>query len=62
MENSHISSEDERQMILEVRNRSFVPRGPTTMSKLASVRNYGQWLPIQFNEHGQPIRVTSTKL
>ena len=53
------NSEDEREMLLEVRKKSFVPHGPTTMSELASVRNSGQKLPIQFNEHGQPIGATS---
>ncbi|KAA0065358.1 transposase [Cucumis melo var. makuwa] len=56
------SSEDEREMLLEVRKKSFVPRGPTTMSELASVRNFGQKLPIQFNEHGQPVGATSKKM
>ncbi|KAL0534338.1 hypothetical protein IC582_028628 [Cucumis melo] len=56
------SSEDEREMLLEVRKKSFVPRGPTTMSELASVRNSGQKLPIQFNEHGQPVGATSKKM
>ncbi|KAL4021485.1 hypothetical protein IC575_020286 [Cucumis melo] len=59
MEDSNISSEDERQMLPEVRNRSFVLRGLTTMYELASVRNSGQRLPIQFNEHKQPIGATS---
>uniref|UniRef100_A0A9I9E4F4 Ubiquitin-like protease family profile domain-containing protein n=1 Tax=Cucumis melo TaxID=3656 RepID=A0A9I9E4F4_CUCME len=56
------SSEDEREMLREVRKKSFVPRGPTTMSELASVRNSGQKLPIQFNEHGQPVGATSKKM
>ncbi|KAA0035525.1 transposase [Cucumis melo var. makuwa] len=56
------SSEDEREMLLEVRKKSFVPRGPTTMFELASVRNSGQKLPIQFNEHGQPVGATSKKM
>ncbi|KAL0533295.1 hypothetical protein IC582_030108 [Cucumis melo] len=56
------SSEDEREMLLEVRKKSFVPRGPTTMFELASVRNFGQKLPIQFNEHGQPVGATSKKM
>ncbi|KAL4028338.1 hypothetical protein IC575_011531 [Cucumis melo] len=55
------SSEDEREMLPEVRKKSFVPRGPTTMSELALVRNSGQKLPIQFNEHGQPVGATSKK-
>ena len=62
MEDSNISSEDERQMLPEGKNRSFVPRGPTTMSELASVRTSGQRLFIQFNEHGQPIEATSKKM
>ncbi|KAA0026270.1 hypothetical protein E6C27_scaffold19G002720 [Cucumis melo var. makuwa] len=56
------SSEDEREMLPEVRKKSFVPRGPTTMSELASVRNSGQKLSIQFNEHGQPVGATSKKM
>ncbi|KAA0055630.1 transposase [Cucumis melo var. makuwa] len=56
------SSEDEREMLPEVRKKSFVPRGPTTMSELALVRNSGQKLPIQFNEHGQPVGATSKKM
>ncbi|KAL4021269.1 hypothetical protein IC575_020063 [Cucumis melo] len=56
------SSEDEREMLQEVRKKSFVPRGPTTMSQLALVRNSGQKLPIQFNEHGQPVGATSKKM
>ncbi|KAL0548752.1 hypothetical protein IC582_013220 [Cucumis melo] len=56
------SSEDEREMLPEVRKKSFVPRGPTTMSELASVRNSGQKLLIQFNEHGQPVGATSKKM
>ncbi|KAA0042106.1 hypothetical protein E5676_scaffold306G003720 [Cucumis melo var. makuwa] len=56
------NSEDEREMLPEVRKKSFVPRGPTTMSELASVSNSGQKLPIQFNEHGQPVGVTSKKM
>ncbi|KAA0053221.1 hypothetical protein IC582_025709 [Cucumis melo] len=56
------SSEDEREMLPKVRKKSFVPRGPTTMSELASVRNSGQKLPIQFNEHGQPVGATSKKM
>ncbi|KAL4020802.1 hypothetical protein IC575_019589 [Cucumis melo] len=56
------SSEDEREMLPEVRKKSFVPRGPTTMSVLALVRNSGQKLPIQFNEHGQPVGATSKKM
>ncbi|KAL0545857.1 hypothetical protein IC582_015753 [Cucumis melo] len=56
------SSEDEREMLPEVRKKSFVPRGPTTMFELALVRNYGQKLPIQFNEHGQPVGATSKKM
>ncbi|KAL0544814.1 hypothetical protein IC582_019939 [Cucumis melo] len=56
------SSEDEREMLQEVRKKSFVPRGPTTMSELALVRNSGQKLPIQFNEHGQPVGATSKKM
>uniref|UniRef100_A0A9I9EJ40 Transposase-associated domain-containing protein n=1 Tax=Cucumis melo TaxID=3656 RepID=A0A9I9EJ40_CUCME len=60
--NMEDSSEDEREMLLEVRKKSFVPRGPTTMSELASVRNFGQKLPIQFNEHGQPVGATSKKM
>ncbi|KAL0537041.1 hypothetical protein IC582_026009 [Cucumis melo] len=56
------SSEDEREMLPEVRKKSFVPRGPTTMFELALVRNSGQKLPIQFNEHGQPIGATSKKM
>ena len=56
------SSEDEREMLPEVRKKSFVPRGPTTMSELASVRNSGQKLPIEFNEHGQPVGATSKKM
>ena len=56
------SSEDEREMFPEVRKKSFVPRGPTTMSELALVRNSGQKLPIQFNEHGQPVGATSKKM
>ncbi|KAL0540434.1 hypothetical protein IC582_024673 [Cucumis melo] len=49
-------------MLPEVRKKSFVPRGPTTMSGLALVRNSGQKLPIQFNEHGQPVGATSKKM
>ncbi|KAL4021028.1 hypothetical protein IC575_019817 [Cucumis melo] len=56
------SSEDEREMLPEVRKKSFVPRGPTTMSELALVRNSGQKLPIQFNEHEQPVGATSKKM
>ncbi|KAL4033113.1 hypothetical protein IC575_006199 [Cucumis melo] len=56
------SSEDEREMLPEVRKKSFVPRGPTTMSELALVRNSGQKLPSQFNEHGQPVGATSKKM
>ncbi|KAA0063057.1 uncharacterized protein E6C27_scaffold468G001730 [Cucumis melo var. makuwa] len=56
------SSEDEREMLPEVRKKSFVPRGPTTMSEFASVRNSGQKLLIQFNEHGQPFGATSKKM
>ncbi|KAL4021068.1 hypothetical protein IC575_019857 [Cucumis melo] len=56
------SSEDEREMLPEVRKKSFVPRGSTTMSELALVRNSGQKLPIQFNEHGQPVGATSKKM
>ncbi|KAL0561537.1 hypothetical protein IC582_001968 [Cucumis melo] len=56
------NSEDEREMLPEVRKKSFVPRGPTTMSELASVSNSGQKLPIQFNEHGQRVGVTSKKM
>ncbi|KAA0067965.1 transposase [Cucumis melo var. makuwa] len=56
------SSEDEREMLPEVRKKSFVPRGPTTMSELALVRNSGQKLPIQFNEHGKPVGATSKKM
>ncbi|KAL0544322.1 hypothetical protein IC582_019435 [Cucumis melo] len=56
------SSEDEREMLPEVRKKSFVPRGPTTMSELALVRNSGQKLPIQFNEHGQPVGATSKRM
>ncbi|KAL0559505.1 hypothetical protein IC582_004118 [Cucumis melo] len=56
------SSEDEREMLPEVRKKSFVPRGPTTMSELALVRNSGQKLPIQFNEHRQPVGATSKKM
>ncbi|KAL0551664.1 hypothetical protein IC582_010753 [Cucumis melo] len=56
------SSEDEREMLPEVRKKSFVPRGPTTMSELALVRNFGQKLPIQFNEHEQPVGATSKKM
>ena len=59
MGNSNTDSEDKRQMLQEVRNRSFVSRGPTTMFELASVRTSRQQLPIQFNEHRQPIRATS---
>ncbi|KAA0047122.1 transposase [Cucumis melo var. makuwa] len=56
------SSEDEREMLPEVRKKSFVPRGPTTMSELALVRNSSQKFPIQFNEHGQPVGATSKKM
>ncbi|TYK08115.1 hypothetical protein E5676_scaffold265G002840 [Cucumis melo var. makuwa] len=56
------SSEDEREMLPEVRKKSFVPRGPTTMSELALVRNSEQKLSIQFNEHGQPVGATSKKM
>ncbi|KAL0549364.1 hypothetical protein IC582_013846 [Cucumis melo] len=56
------SSEDEREMLPEVRKKSFIPRGPTTMFELASMRNSGQKLPIQFNEHGQPVGATSKKM
>ncbi|KAA0065464.1 uncharacterized protein E6C27_scaffold17G001540 [Cucumis melo var. makuwa] len=56
------SSENEREMLLEVRKKSFVPREPTTMSELALVRNSGQKLPIQFNDHGQPVGATSKKM
>ncbi|KAL4016482.1 hypothetical protein IC575_024134 [Cucumis melo] len=56
------SSEDERKMLPEVRKKSVVPRRPTTMSELASVRNSGQKLPIQFNEHGQSVGATSKKM
>ncbi|KAL0540272.1 hypothetical protein IC582_024506 [Cucumis melo] len=56
------SSEDEREMLPEVRKKSFVPHGPTTMSELALVRNSRQKLPIQFNEHGQPVEATSKKM
>ncbi|TYK11037.1 transposase [Cucumis melo var. makuwa] len=56
------SNEDEREMLPEVRKKSFVPRGPTTMSELALVRNSGQKLPIQFNEHGQPVGAMSKKM
>ncbi|KAA0055184.1 hypothetical protein E6C27_scaffold80G00160 [Cucumis melo var. makuwa] len=56
------SSEDEREMLPEVRKKSFVPRWPTTMSELVLVRNSGQKLPIQFNEHRQPVGATSKKM
>ncbi|KAL0549601.1 hypothetical protein IC582_014087 [Cucumis melo] len=56
------SSEDEREMLPEVRKKSFVPRGPTTMSELALVRNSEQKLSIQFNDHGQPVGATSKKM
>uniref|UniRef100_A0A9I9E2F9 Uncharacterized protein n=1 Tax=Cucumis melo TaxID=3656 RepID=A0A9I9E2F9_CUCME len=56
------SSEDEREMLPEVRKKSFVPRWPTTMSELVLVRNSGQNLPIQFNEHRQPVGATSKKM
>ncbi|KAL0534200.1 hypothetical protein IC582_028488 [Cucumis melo] len=56
------SSEDEREMLPEVRKKSFVPRGPTTMSELVLVRNSGQKLLIQFNEHEQPVGATSKKM
>ncbi|KAL0561464.1 hypothetical protein IC582_001892 [Cucumis melo] len=56
------SSEDEREMLPKVRKKSFVPRGPTTMSELALLRNFGQKLLIQFNEHGQPVGATSKKM
>ncbi|KAA0063231.1 uncharacterized protein E6C27_scaffold205G00410 [Cucumis melo var. makuwa] len=56
------SSEDEREMLPEVRKKSFVPPGPTIMSELTLVRNSGQKLPIQFNEHGQPVGATSKKM
>ncbi|KAA0041989.1 transposase [Cucumis melo var. makuwa] len=56
------SSEDEREMLPKVRKKSFVPCGPTNMSELALVRNFGQKLLIQFNEHGQPVGATSKKI
>ncbi|KAL4021080.1 hypothetical protein IC575_019869 [Cucumis melo] len=56
------SSEDEKEMLPEVRKKSFVPRGPSTMSELALVRNSGQKLSIQFNEHGQPVGATSKRM
>ncbi|KAL4017141.1 hypothetical protein IC575_024816 [Cucumis melo] len=56
------SSEDEREMLPEVRKKSFVPHRPTTMSELALVRNSRQKLSIQFNEHGQPVGATSKKM
>ncbi|KAL0544513.1 hypothetical protein IC582_019630 [Cucumis melo] len=56
------SSEDEREMLPEVRKKSFVSCGPSTMSKLASVRNSTQKLLIQFNEHRQPVGATSKKM
>ncbi|KAL0541156.1 hypothetical protein IC582_021195 [Cucumis melo] len=56
------SSGDEREILPKVRKKSFVSRGPITMSELALVRNSGQKLPIQFNEHGQPIGATSKKI
>ncbi|KAL0550130.1 hypothetical protein IC582_014630 [Cucumis melo] len=56
------SSEDEREMLPEVRKKSFVLRGPTTMSELALLRNSGQKLSIQFNEHGKPVGATSKKM
>ena len=62
MEDSHSSSEDERQMIPKVRTRLFVPRGPTIVSELAPTRNVGQQLSVQFNEHGKPIGATSKKM
>ena len=62
MEDSNTSSEDERQVLPEVRNKSFVPRDPTTMTELTLIRTSRQQLPIQFNEHGQPIGATSKKM
>ncbi|KAA0065831.1 uncharacterized protein E6C27_scaffold37G001390 [Cucumis melo var. makuwa] len=56
------SSEDEREMLPEVRKKSFVLRGPTTMSELALLRNSGQKLSIQFNEHGKLVGATSKKM
>ena len=56
------SSEDEREMLPKVWKKSFVPYEPTTMSELASVRNSRQKLPIQFNEHEQPVGATSKKM
>ena len=49
-------------MLPEVRNISFVPRGPITMSEFASVRTSRQQLSIKFNEHDQPIGATSKKM
>ncbi|KAA0067182.1 transposase [Cucumis melo var. makuwa] len=41
------SSEDEREMLLEVRKKSFVPRGPTTMSELALIPiTYNSWKEV----------------
>ncbi|KAL0551859.1 hypothetical protein IC582_010948 [Cucumis melo] len=56
------SNEDEREMLQEIRKKSFVSSRPTTMSELASVRNSRQKLLIQFNEHGQPVGATYKKM
>ena len=40
------NNENEGEMLLEVRKKSFVPHGPTTMSELASVRNLGNSCPF----------------